>query len=187
MTFHDLPHRFVSTRSEVVARKCALAPAAHPLGTTYVRVPVIRTLTLTNLTNLDTTFECVHKVIKGHADVRMEPASGVLAAAAKLTISVTIISEAAGPMALFAGCSLHGGRARPVGCKFSAEVQGLTVSYECLPEDHPRLVDMAPAIEPPEDQIDPETGEVLVRPPPEAPPLPRVDYGEEVPIFEQRT
>lgn len=176
----------VAARSEVVARKCALSPSAHPLGTTYVRVPVVRTLTLTNLTRIATSFECLHTVSKGSADVQMEPASGVLAPAAKLTITVTIISETDGPMSLFAGCVLHGGRARPVGCKFSAEVQGLTVFYECLSQYDARLVDMPPTIEPPEDVVA-EDGAVAVRPPPVSPPLPMIDYGEGVPIFEQRT
>ena len=180
------PSAHISTHAEVVARRAALSPPAHVLGTTYVRVPVARTLVLTNLTNISTTFECVHHIVKGRAEVQMEPASGVLAPAQRLSILVTVISETSGEMDLFAGCTLHGGCAVPVGCRITAAVQGLTVSYEALAQDDPRLLDMPTSMPPPEDVVDSD-GVVAVRPPPTIPPTPSIDFGDEVPIFEQKS
>lgn len=176
----------VAVRAEVVARAASLSPPSYALGTTYVRVPVTRTLTLTNLSHIATTFECVHHMLKGRASVTIDPPAGTLLPAQTLKLMLTVTAETAGKLDLLVGCTLHGGTAKPVGCRVSAVVQGLTVGYEAISQDDPRLADMPKTLPPPADEVG-EDGLAVVRAPPEVPPLPTIDFGMSVPIFEQRS
>jgi hypothetical protein len=176
----------VAVRAEVVARAASLSPPAFALGTTYVRVPVTRTLTLTNLSHIATTFECVHHMLTGRATVMIEPPAGTLLPAQTLKLLVTVTAETAGKLDLLVGCTLHRGTAKPVGCRVSAVVQGLTVGYEAISQDDPRLNNMPKTLPPPADEIGAD-GVAVVRAPPEVPPLPTIDFGMSVPIFEQRS
>ena len=162
------------------------APASFALGTTYVRVPVSRTLTLTNLTRIATTFDCVHHVRQGRASVEIDPPSGVLQPAEVLKLVVTVTAEVDGPLDLLVGAVLHGGTAKPVGCSIGATVQGLTVSYEAVAQNDPKLDDLPKALPPPADVVD-ANGVAIARPPPDVPPTPTIDFGRDVPIFEQRS
>ena len=182
---HGAPSH-VAVRAEVVARAAKMSPFSYAMGTTYVRVPVQRTLTLTNLTQIATTFDCVHHVKEGRASVTIEPPSGTLQPAQTLKLIVTVIAEMAGKLDMLVGCVLHGGTAAPVGCNISAVVQGLTVAYESCAQNDPRLENMPKSLPPPADAVDAD-GLAVVREPPEVPPLPTIDFGMGVPIFEQRS
>ena len=129
------PSAYVGVRAEVVARRASMQPSSFELGTTYVRVPVTRTLELRNLTRIETSFECVHHCVRGKMSVSMEPAFGTLMPDETIKIVVTITSETAGEMEVLCGCKLHGGRSRPVGCRLRAAVQGLTIAYEAMLPD----------------------------------------------------
>ena len=176
----------VSVRAEVVARAASLTPLSYTLGTTYVRVPVQRTLTLRNLSKIDTTFDTVHHLTEGRARVQIEPQSGILGLAQTLKLYVTLTAETDGKLDLIVGCTMHKCAARPVGCRFHAVVQGLTVAYEAVAQNDPRLDHMPKSLPPPADEVD-EDGHAIVRAPPKVPPLPTIDFGMSVPIFEQRS
>ena len=60
---------YVGVRAEVVQRKACLSLTQVNLGTSYVRVGVQRTITLTNLTNIATEFVWRSHVKRGSAKV----------------------------------------------------------------------------------------------------------------------
>lgn len=128
----------------------------------------------------------MHHLIEGRANVTMDPPKGTLRPAQTLKLLVTVTAETAGRLDLIVGVTLHGSTAKPVGCRISAGVQGLTVAYEAVAQDDPRLDNMPKSLPPPADEVG-EDGVAVVRAPPEVPPLPTIDFGMGVPIFEQRS
>lgn len=168
---------YVIATAEVVARRATVSPSSVPLGNTYVRVPTLRTLTLTNLSLVPTEFAWNHVVGTGEAAVTISPEMGILDPAQTLSVEVTVAAESAGALDILIGCIVHGGSAPPVGCRLTASVQGLTVEYEAIGPDAPLLAQLAATVAADEQDLSPR--QVAL-------PLPKIDFGS-IPIFEQRS
>ena len=92
-----------------------------------------------------------------------------------LPVGVRVTAFEPAEIDLLLGCKLHGGTVAPIGFRLTASVQGLTLSYTLLPAEEAAAHVSAPRAEP-------------HVPPPEAyAPPPRLEFGDDTPIFEQRT
>ncbi|CAH0377858.1 unnamed protein product [Pelagomonas calceolata] len=171
------PPQYMSIRGEVQAPKVYLKETSVPLGVVYVGVPVERELTLVNLSNLSTKFKFERPGGSSPAfTLVFEPRSGELEAKQVLTISIKYTALTAGVVDEVLGCKVFG-CALPLGFGLRATSKNAVLAYELLGEDQappPPLCDSNCVQLPDDVQL------------PLVPPLPSLNFGTDVPLFERR-
>ena len=168
----------MSLRGEVQAPKVYLTSTEMDLGVVYVGVPVVRSLRLVNLSNLSTRFKWERP---GGASstfgLEFQPPSDVLDAKQICDVSVTFVAHSAGVIDEVLGCRIFG-MSLPLGFSLKAISKAAVLAYELLPDDArppPALADSSLAQLPEGVQV------------PSQPPLPKLDFGAGVPLFERKT
>ena len=175
---HWAPPQYTSIRGEVQAPKVYLKETSVPLGVVYVGVPVERTLTLVNLSNLATKFKFERPGGASPAfALTFAPQSGELEAKQTLKIVITYAALTAGVVDEVLGCKVFG-CALPSGFALRATAKNAVLAYELLAEGQaPPL----PLADPSHVQLPDGVDLPLI------PPLPPLNFGEDVPLFERRT
>ena len=167
---------FVSLRGEVQSPAVFLDSPEVDAGVHFVDVPVSRTLTLVNLSNLETRFRWERPGVSlrpSRCDVAFDPPAGVLRGKERRAVHVTLTSRSAGPVDELLACRVFGLRS-PLGVALSGEARGAAVSVEPL----------ADAEAPPAPLATPSAPQLPSgAPPPPAAPPPALDLGEGVALF----
>jgi hypothetical protein len=170
------PPQFMSIRGEVQAPKVYLKETSVPLGVVYVGVPVERSLTLVNLSNLSTKFKFERPGGSSPAfTLAFEPRSGELEAKQVLTISIKYTALTAGVVDEVLGCKVFG-CSLPLGFGLRATAKAAVLAYELLEDGQEPPVALC---DPREVQL-PDDVQLPV-----VPPLPSLDFGDDVPLFER--
>jgi len=171
--------QFISVRGEVQAPKVYLDVSELAVGTCYVGVPIMRTLTLRNLSNLATNFSwgrCLGDAPTGYA-FSFSPAAGTIGEKANLKVAFTFTPKSPGVLSELFACECFG-IPDPIGFELKAAVRGVVVSFEALA---PGAVPPKPLGKPSDPQF---TGAGQV---PTARKPPKFNFGDNVPLFERRT
>ena len=126
--------QYISLRGEVQAPKVYLDTTELNLGTTYIGVPVVRTVKLKNLSNLATQYKWERPLGDATAfNFTFSPAAGELSEKQELEVTFTFNAKSSGVLNEFFCCHLFG-MPKPVGFELKATVKGLVVAYEALEE-----------------------------------------------------
>mmetsp|Transcript_28938 Transcript_28938/g.67308 ORF Transcript_28938/g.67308 Transcript_28938/m.67308 type:complete len:2187 (+) Transcript_28938:98-6658(+) len=170
--------QYISLRGEVQSPKVHLNTTHIAWGTCFVGVPVVRTVTLTNLSNLSTKFKWERPMgIPTAFDLKFEPAEGAMAEKESLEIKLTFTAGHTGVIDELFACVIFG-MPRPLGFSMKASAKGVVVAYENLP-------DATPAPPPLGAPKDPQY--LGSEPLPQAGAMPKLFFGDTVPLFERRT
>ena len=168
----------VALRGEVQAPKVYLKETGLALGTVYVGVPVERTVTLANLSNLATRFKWERPGGPSSAfHLDFSPAQDELAAKEVRDVTVTFVAQHAGVIDEVLGCRVFG-MSLPLGFSLTGTAKAAVLAYELLGPDEPP----PPALAPPDAPQLPDGVSLPPQPPP-----PKLDFGAGVPLFERKT
>ena len=148
------------------------------LGVTYVDVPVVRTVVLKNLSNLDTKFKWERPAgATPSFNVEFTPPSGTLSSKETREVKVTYTAKTPGMIDDVFACRIYG-MTMPLGFVLKTISKGVVVGYERLKSEDsvpkPLCSSDAPQFE----------GNVEDVPTPEAPPLMHI-FGD-TPLFERK-
>ncbi|ETV68555.1 hypothetical protein H257_15541 [Aphanomyces astaci] len=159
----------ISARGEIQCPQVYLSQTKVALGTTYIGVPVTRTLALVNVSNLPAPFKWVEPLGKSKAySVEFHPRSGTLESKQSLHVTIVFTGRAPGLTDVVFSCQVRGVLV-PLGFELVTLQKGLVLSYQ--------LVD---------DTVSQGTAVVS----PDAPvgsSLPKLHFGEHVPLFARKS
>jgi len=134
---HDYESQYVSVRGEVQAPKVYLDATLINLGVTYTDVPVVRWVTLKNLSNLDTKYKWERPAgATPSFNVDFEPLSGSLASKEVLKCKVTYTAKVPGAIDDVYACKIFGMQF-PLGFSLKTISKGVVVGYEKLEDGAP--------------------------------------------------
>ena len=134
---HDYATQYVSVRGEVQAPKVYLDTTLINLGVTYSDVPVVRWVTLKNLSNLDTKYRWERPAGSTPSfNVEFEPSSGSLASKEVLKCKVTYTAKVPGAIDDVYACKVFGMQF-PLGFSLKTISKGVVVGYEKLEDGEP--------------------------------------------------
>ncbi|EQC37574.1 hypothetical protein, variant [Saprolegnia diclina VS20] len=160
---------FISARAEIQCPQVYLTITRINLGTTYIGVPVQATCQLINVSNLPASFKWVEPQGRSKAyTIEFEPKAGNLISKESLTITVTFTGRVPGFTNAVFACNVRGLLA-PLGFELSTLQKGLVLSYELLKPNDP-LPELVPHTDAPAGAL-----------------LPKLQFGEEVALFERKT
>ncbi|OQS04639.1 hypothetical protein THRCLA_12212 [Thraustotheca clavata] len=160
---------FISARGEIQCPQVYLTVTKVNLGTTYIGVPVQATCQLINVSNLPASFKWVEPQGRSKAyNIEFEPKIGSLESKQTLIITITFTGRVPGFTNAVFACNVRGLLA-PLGFELSTLQKGLVLSYELLKPNDPIPV-LVPHTDAP--------GGAL---------LPKLQFGEEVALFERKT
>jgi len=148
-------------------------------GTCFIGVPVTRTVTLHNLSNLSTQFKwqrCLGENPTGF-HFKFTPSEGTIGEKQSLQIKFTVTAKTSGMLSELFACTCHG-MFHPIGFELKSSIRGVVVAYEAV-ED---------GAEPPEPLGSPTDVQYMGSTPlPLAGIAPKFNFGDSVPLFERRT
>jgi len=175
---HDYETMYVGIRGEVQSPKVYLDKTELSLGVTYVDVPVVRYVTLKNLSNLDTKFKWERPAGTSPSfHVDFEPKEGELGSKQVLQVKMTYTAKLPGMIDDVYACRIYG-MPMPLGFSLKTISKGVVVGYELLEEGQAVPEPLCPP-DAPQFIGDPEDV-----PTPDNPP--KVHIPEEVPLFSRR-
>jgi hypothetical protein len=175
---HDYETMYIGVRGEVQSPKVYLDKTELSLGVTYVDVPVVRYVTLKNLSNLDTKFKWERPAGTSPSfHVEFEPKEGELSSKQELEVKVTYTAKLPGMIDDVYACRVYG-MTLPLGFSLKTISKGVVVGYELLEEGQPVPEPLCPP-DAPQFLGDPEDV-----PQPDAPP--KLHIAGDVPLFTRR-
>ena len=131
---HDYETQYIGVRGEVQCPKVYLDTTVMSLGVTYTDVPVVRYVTMTNLSNLDTKFKWERPAgVSPSFHVEFEPASGSLSSKQVLKCKVTYTAKLAGAIDDLYRCRIFGMNMN-IGFNMKTISKGVVVGYERIEE-----------------------------------------------------
>ena len=134
---HEYDTPYIGVRAEVQSPKVYLDKTELNLGVTYVDVPVVRHVTLKNLSNLDTKYKFERPAGTSPAfNVEFDPPSGFLSSKQVLEVKVTYVAKSPGMIDDVYGCRIFG-MTTPLGFSLKTISKGVVVGYERLEDDAP--------------------------------------------------
>ena len=176
---HDYDTQYCGVRGEIQSPQVHVDKTELALGVTYVGVPVVRYVTLQNLSNLDTKFKWERPAGSTPSfTVAFEPQAGSLTSKQTLPIKVTYTSHVPGTVEDVYACRISG-MPSPLGFALKTVSKGVVVGYEILSSGAPVPSPLCPPTSPqyPGSQDDvPHPG-----------PVPTVHVPGITPLFERRT
>lgn len=178
----------VSARAEIQSPNVFLSPSKLHLGTTYLGVPVRRTLELINVSNLEATFKFLEPqgVSKAYT-VDFSPKQGTIRSKETVPVMLVYTPRQAGKTTVLLACSVRG-LAAPLGIEISTNQKGLVLSYELLqgPQTTPCQLPRSPkeiALERgmsiADCDLEPETNPLSH--------IPKLLFGDAIPLGQRRT
>ena len=185
MTVGGGSHQFVAVRGEVQAPRVYLEQSEVDLGVVYVGVKVSRTLQLVNLSNLATRFKLERPGgASAQFALEFDPGSDVLGAKQTREVTVNFTALSSGVVDEILGCRVFG-TPRPLGLALKAVSKNAVIAYELLRDGQELPAPLAPrtAAQLPAFAADDATAARL----PAAGAVPKLDFGDAVPLFERRT
>jgi hypothetical protein len=171
--------QYVSVRGEVQAPKVYLDISELNLGTCFIGVPVTRTVTLHNLSNLSTQFKwqrCLGPNPAGF-HFKFEPSEGTIGEKQTLKVKFTMTAKTSGVLSELFACECHGMH-RPIGFELKSSIRGVVVAYEAIDDNATSLPQ--PLGKPTDVQY------MGSSPLPVAGIAPKFNFGDSVPLFERR-
>ncbi|GMH97171.1 hypothetical protein TrVE_jg7849 [Triparma verrucosa] len=127
---HDYETQYVGVRGEVQCPKVYLDTTQINLGITYTDVPVVRYVTMTNLSNLDTKFKWERPAgVSPSFNVEFEPDSGSLSSKQVLKCKVTYTAKLPGAIDDLYRCRIFGMNMN-IGFNLKTISKGVVVGYE---------------------------------------------------------
>lgn len=175
---HDYETMYVGIRGEVQSPKVYLDKTELSLGVTYVDVPVVRYVTLKNLSNLDTKFKWERPAGSSPSfHVEFEPKEGELSSKQVLEVKVTYTAKLPGMIDDAYACRIYG-MPMPLGFSLKTISKGVVVGYERLEEGDKVPEPLCPP-DAPQFLGDPEDV-------PQPGPVPKMHIAGEVPLFTRR-
>ncbi|GMH80067.1 hypothetical protein TL16_g08388 [Triparma laevis f. inornata] len=131
---HDYETQYVGVRGEVQCPKVYLDTTQINLGITYTDVPVVRYVTMTNLSNLDTKFKWERPAgVSPSFHVEFEPDSGSLSSKQVLKCKVTYTAKLPGAIDDLYRCRIFGMNMN-IGFSLKTISKGVVVGYERIEE-----------------------------------------------------